>query len=327
MGVPVRCLSIHARYRCHHSGACCSGVFAIPADAHVIRIAAALGPHSPQPLFERRPDAGETDFLAAVPGGACVFFEADNGRLCTIHRVAGAAALPSACRHFPRVFLHDARGMFVSLSHFCPTAAGLLMGDGPLTIVEADGPVALEDGIEAFEAVDALPPLLRPGLLMDLEAYDVWERMSIATFARSDLTHQQALAVISAATEAVRLWKAGDRSLVARVEESFAAVDPASFAHDDRRHAFDRPVKRYLAAKLFGHRFAYEARGLRSMVEWLRVCLARFRHEAARLASGGSEVVDRNLFIEAIRAADLALVHRVDTLALARSLEPLEQQP
>src|SRR5688500_3308850 len=43
MGVRLRCLSMHARYRCHHSGACCSGVFAIPAEALVIRIAATLG--------------------------------------------------------------------------------------------------------------------------------------------------------------------------------------------------------------------------------------------------------------------------------------------
>ena len=40
--VRVRCLSIHAGYRCRHSGACCSGVFAIRAEPHVVEIVRSL---------------------------------------------------------------------------------------------------------------------------------------------------------------------------------------------------------------------------------------------------------------------------------------------
>jgi hypothetical protein len=314
------------------------------------------GPRGTRSLFVSGPEPERRQFVAAAPGGACVFFEREDGRLCTIHRRAGADALPSACRHFPRIYLRDARGWFLSLSHFCPTAAALLMDDGPLAIVEAGPPLALESGVEGFEAEQALPPLLRPGLLMDLDAYAVWERASIETFARDELTHEQALAVVGAATERARLWKAGGWPLASRVEDSFARIRLLDLALD--RHErdalrldlidvppaadgdaswerfvapvwarFDRPIKRYLAARLFGSRIAYESRGLRSMVEWLRLCLALLRHEAARLAQDAGTMLDRNLFIEAIRASDLLLVHRIDSHSLARRLEPIERQP
>jgi hypothetical protein len=84
---------------------------------------------------------------------------------------------------------------------------------------------------------------------------------------------------------------------------------------------FDPAVKRYLAAKLYGNRMAYEAKGLRSMVEWLRTSLALLRSEAARVCEQAGAVLDRQMFIEAIRATDLTLVHRVDSGTLARILE------
>ena len=57
---------------------------------------------------------------------------------CAIHRVLGHDALPSACRHFPRAAVTDDLGTFVTLSHFCPTAASMLFRDDvELSIVEA----------------------------------------------------------------------------------------------------------------------------------------------------------------------------------------------
>ena len=38
--------------------------------------------------------------------------------------------------------LHDPRGTFISLSHFCPTAAGMLFDDGPPVAI-VDAPAAL----------------------------------------------------------------------------------------------------------------------------------------------------------------------------------------
>jgi len=175
------CLSIHARYQCRHAGACCQN-WTLPAEPHVVEFVKQRGlrPRGVTgPLFvsSRKPDPrdGAMD-IARDNNGVCVFFEHDAGRLCVIHREAGIDALPSACRHFPRKFLRDGRGTFISLSHFCPTAAILLVGSPPLRTVEAAPPLMLDDPIEGLDARDALPPLLRPGILCDLEGYAAWER-------------------------------------------------------------------------------------------------------------------------------------------------------
>ena len=70
--------------------------------------------------------------MALAEGGACVSFERGMGGAtsqCAIHRVLGHDALPSACRHFPRAAVTDDLGTFVTLSHFCPTAASMLFRD------------------------------------------------------------------------------------------------------------------------------------------------------------------------------------------------------
>jgi hypothetical protein len=71
--------------------------------------------------------------------------------------------------------LIDDRGVFVTLSHYCPTAASLLAShDGPITIV--DGPEPVPGGTpEGLDARGAWPPLVAPGILMDLESYARWE--------------------------------------------------------------------------------------------------------------------------------------------------------
>ena len=67
--------------------------------------------------------------------------------------------LPSACRHFPRVYLRDARGDLLTLSHFCPTAASLLFEPGPVGVIDAPRPLALDEPIEGLDAREVLPPL------------------------------------------------------------------------------------------------------------------------------------------------------------------------
>jgi hypothetical protein len=92
------------------------------------------------------------------------------------HRRTGLAlGLPA----LPRVALADARGIRITLSHFCPTAAGLLFDDTPLRIVAAPERLSLSGTIEGLDATDALPPLLRPGMLMDFDGCDAWERHAI----------------------------------------------------------------------------------------------------------------------------------------------------
>ena len=55
--------------------------------------------------------------------------------------------------------------------------------------------------LEGLDARDALPPLLRPGMLTDLDGYDAWEQRAIGVLARGDLTAEQALARIERATQ------------------------------------------------------------------------------------------------------------------------------
>lgn len=343
----IRCLSIHLAYRCQHAGACCEQDWHIAVEAEVLHVVGALG-IAPASAFAT---AGEHTALARHPNGACVFFEAEDGRLCSIHRLAGPRALPSACRHFPRLVLHDDRGTFIGMSHFCPTAAGMLLEDSPLSIVEAPPALAVPD-LHGFEARAALPPLLRPRLLMDLEAYSEWEAACIATLARDDLDVERALGLIAAATRTIRTWKPGATALRAWIAAAFerhdrAPADPFGAAHQRHRAAalaplsrerfpcyaddeeecwsrgravlagFDRPARRFLAARLFATGIAYEGEGLLTLVEWLRTCLAVLQREAARRLDATGRFGPGE-FVEAVRGADLVLVHQSDTRAFAR---------
>ena len=77
--------------------------------------------------------------------------------------------LPSTCRHFPRLAVRDARGTFISLTHYCPTAAASLFRvDVPIEIVESPPafPEAEYDGLVV--KAGEWPPLLRPQMLTDL---------------------------------------------------------------------------------------------------------------------------------------------------------------
>ena len=352
----VRCLSIHADYRCRHSGACCSDVWAVPAEPRVVELVRRerIRPLAGGEAFVRAPaEASSRGLVLAQENGSCVFFDAERGRLCAIHRAAGADALPSSCRHFPRIHLTDARGTHVGISHFCPTAAAMLLADVPLAVTEAHPPLALDGDVEGFDAVGALPPLLRPGVLMDLDAYDAWERAGIATFARNDVTHEEAIAILAVATEIVRLWRPGGGPLEEAVRDAFdrarVADAPPDRIGDSRRlelvnaacpaavrpvltaagmeasaenvwHSVDGPMKRYLAARLFANWFAYRGLGLRSVVEWLRVCLAVLRDQLARRAHEPGAAS----FIEAVRETDRIVLHVVESQRLAMSLEPLE---
>jgi hypothetical protein len=161
-----------------------------------------------------------------------VFFERAAGNLCAIHRELGANALPGVCRQFPRVVLTDARATRISLSHFCPTAAELLQSPQPadFDIVDAPGTLTLDGHAEGLDARDVLPPLVRPGMLADLDGYAAWERRAIAVLSRADLTAAQALDVIGAATALVQGWRPGGVSLREAVARAF---DVASAAKPD----------------------------------------------------------------------------------------------
>ncbi len=130
----IHVLRLHAGYRCRHAGVCCTEDWAIPVEAPIYRRLAqalessALRPeHAGATYFE--PAHGlpaDEPVVTGRVGRDCAFFEPGRGRLCAIHEQLGHDHLPSACQHFPRVVTIDPRGVFVSLSHVCPTAGRLL---------------------------------------------------------------------------------------------------------------------------------------------------------------------------------------------------------
>jgi Fe-S-cluster containining protein len=289
----AKCLSFHAVYRCRHSGACCRAGWTIPFEQEERESVQAL-----------RLSGGSFTAAGAAArhaDGTCTFFEGDN-HLCAIHHAAGHDALPLSCRMFPRVVLHDGRGTFISLSHFCPTAAGLLFEPGdsrpPAGIVDA--PPALTDvgPLDGLDARDAWPPLLRPGVLMDLESYAAWERLGVELLTREGIAPDVSLDALASTTGRIASWlPGGEAPLLHAVRDAFGMLSPPPTAVLE---VHDRALKRWLAARLFGNWIAYQGDGLQTIAGYLRSCLATYTTELARDGSP----------LEAIRRSDLLIVHR-----------------
>ncbi len=228
-------LSCHVHYGCRHTGACCRSGWPLPVEAAVVpAIAAAVAAGrvrtvdaDPIWLHEsaEAPAGLAGTFRLAGPG--CVFHlprdqaaaaAGPGSHHCAVHAVIGPEALPASCQHFPRVCLIDDRGVRVSLSHFCPTAATMLFEHrGPLEIVAGPAAVPGRPVPEGLDARAALPPRLTPTVLMDLEALTAWERLVVNVLAGPDApegTPAQALARVRAYTERLVRWAPGATSLV-----------------------------------------------------------------------------------------------------------------
>jgi hypothetical protein len=269
----VWCLDFHAAYRCRHAGACCRAGWPIP--------------------FEDGTVAARD-----APGG-CTFHDAEAQR-CSLHRAGGLRALPLTCRMFPRIVLHDARGTFVSLSHFCPTAASLLFDGGGAAIVEAPPGLADVGELDGLDARAEWPPLLRPGVLMDLDSYAAWEARAVAALADGNGSPRAALTAVDAVTQRITAWTPGAGALLDAVHASFDQLPRAS--PPDRGPAISRDeaaVGRWLAARLFGAWTAYQGHGLAATLRHLRACLDVLETECD---GGGST-------LEAIRRSDLRILH------------------
>lgn len=226
--------------------------------------------------------------------GACAFFDKEN--LCAIQRAGGHDALPASCRMFPRSVLMDARGTFVSLSHFCPTAAALLFEPGPpAAIVDAPPSLVNVGPLDGLDARGAWPPLLRHGVLMDLDSYGAWERYGVELLTRDGIRPEAALAALDRVSAWIAAWTPDEGPLVHRVHNAFATAAPptAALARDDLA------VKRWLAARLFACWVAYQQDGLSAIVRYLHSCFRMF----AEARAGGDNA------LEAIRHTDLRVMH------------------
>ena len=209
----VRALSIHADYGCRDSGACCRAGWDIAVEPEIeagLNAAVARGALPADPAWAR-PLAGLPHgarvVLRVSPAGECVFHEP---RACAVHTHLGAQALPSACRQFPRVASLTPLGVSVTLSHYCPTAAGLLFRDEPsLAVVEEPAAFPASWPFEGLDAREAFPPLLRPGVLASWPFLARFEAHAVATLADGEAP-EAALASLAATAERLRAWSVSD---------------------------------------------------------------------------------------------------------------------
>ena len=373
MSSRVFSLSIHADYKCRHSGACCTADWDVPVELPVyrsladrlstglLRVAPDAGPLPPFIVEPDLPDDAAA-MLERTDSGECVFFERSS-HLCVVHRDAGEDALPATCRHFPRLSVCDSRGTFVTLSHYCPTAASMLFRDDvALAIVESPPafPLTDYDGMTVEE--DEFPPLLSPTMLMDPEGYSAWERHMVQRCC-GDALPESVVATLGSDVAQLRAWRPGSGPLVEAVQRlpgSFSVFSPhgslvesvilrdeviAAIPEDLRPAAdedgledayvslvlpmwrtFQRPINRYLAAKAFASWTAYQGRGLAAIVRGLEAALALLRVEAARQCRDARRPLDRDLLLEAIRTADFALNHLAGGEELADAWSRVENQ-
>ena len=368
----VFALNFHADYRCQNSGACCTANWDVPVELPFytsltdavssgrLRPADTAGVGSPFIIEPSLPE-GAAAILERDEEGRCVFYAASAKR-CIVHRDLGEAALPETCRHFPRVSVQDQRGTFVSLSHFCPTAASMLFRDLPVEIVSPPPAFPHDDYDGLIVNGDDLPPLLTPRVLMDLNGYTAWERHMVSRF--SDLRRRPSSTIATLRRDAhlVAQWRPGAITLeeaVARLPPEYLEV-PADVAlseclerfseviaavPDDLRsppdeqgldeamstlvepawEGFFPAVNRYLAAKAFASWTAYQGRGVRTIVRGLEAALALVRIEASRQCRNAERALDRDLLIEAIRQADFLLNHLAVGEDLAGEWSVVEQ--
>jgi len=370
----VFALSMHADYKCRHSGACCTADWDVPVELPLYRsLDEALGSgrvappgqadqHSPALVVEDDLPDGAAAMVARTASGDCVFYHRHSG-LCAIHRDLGEPMLPATCRDFPRLAVRDARGTFISLTHYCPTAAAsLFREDVPIEIVES--PPAFPDA--AYEGLvvtdEDWPPLLRPGVLADADSYGAWERHMVARCAEPRLSPESVIATLArdagivqsvapvtayAITNAIAQLPRGgaagavpaalDSSLADYAEAMQAVPDDwrpepdtrdlaAAYVRDvrPRWNAWNAPLKRYLAAKAFASWTAYQGHGFLTIVRGLEAALALVRVEATRQCRDAGRPLDAALLREAFRQADFLLNHLAAGDELADSWSKVE---
>lgn len=302
-------LNFHAGYACRHSGVCCSSGWPIPVERdRVIPIRSLAGRQDDSWLI---PDANAPEDVAGVlalqANGHCVFHGAGG---CGVY-----AARPSSCAHFPYVCLIDQRGVHVTLSHYCPTAAAMLFEDsGPVQIVEGPSPVAGFEIPEGLDAREALPPLESASRLMTFEAFAAWEREEVE---KQPTTPDM--------TEAVALFEQARGAVPAPWEWAEAPVDldrvwPSLVAPAWPR--FATVAHRYRAAKVFASWAAYTDGGLAAVLRVADIADAVLRIEAARECATAGRALDAELLTAAVRQSDLLLVHYADSSALASGITP-----
>jgi Fe-S-cluster containining protein len=286
---------------------CCTSGWPIPVEQGTVGaiervIASDQVPVGVSPWLVPQPDAPAdvAGVLALRPNGHCVFFEAGSPG-CAIHE-----AKPSACAHFPYVCLIDRRGVRVNLSHYCPTAASMLFAHtGPIVVVEGPRPVPDAIALEGLDARESLLPVAAGGSrLMSGDEFDAWERHRMA-HARIESLQPDDVACFEHARGSVPApwtWPPAPGDL----ESAWWSLVAPSWSR------FDAVLSHFAAAKVFASWAAYQGEGIAAVERAARVAAAVLRVECVRACRDLDQPLDQELLKEAIRMADLLLVHYAD---------------
>ena len=303
-GLPNFWLNFHVGYSCRHSGACCTAGWPIPVERdRVIPIQSLASREDSSWLLPQADAPAEVaGTLVLAPTGECVFHGAAG---CGVY-----AARPVSCAHFPFVCLIDQRGVHVTLSHYCPTAAAMLFEHhGPIAIVEGPPPVAGLAVPEGLDARESLPPLESPNRLMSFEAFSAWQQSAVA----------QAIAAQTITVDGIRFENAR-RAVPA--PWSWPAAPPHLAEHWNRLvnsawPKFTPVVQRFRAAHLFASWAAYTGDGIPAVMRAADLSVAVLRVEATRQCLAAGRALDAELLKQAIRQSDLLLVHYADGRVLS----------
>jgi Fe-S-cluster containining protein len=315
-------LSPHLGYACRHSGACCTARWPIPIERErAAAVQAAIDQRqvtAPAGWYRAAPDSpgDAVGVLALQRSGDCVFYRpltVSEGRpasrgACVIHRWR-----PQSCEHFPHVCVIDPRGIHVTLSHFCPTAASLLFDAGDRLRIVA-GPAVLGDARlpEGLDASDALPPADATGRrLLSWDEVAAFERALVERVAADRCTppapSPEAFERVRSAVLPEWSWpetppevEAGWNALVAPAWPHWVAV-----------------VGRYLAAKAHASWSMHLGDGPAAVERHVDLARTVLQVEVVRACLTRGVAADRAAVVHAIRQSDLLLVHLADPSRLA----------
>ena len=132
----------------------------------------------------------------------------------------------------------DTRGVFVTLSNYCPTAADLLFTSRrALEIVGGPAPVP-GAAAEGLDARGTLPPLLTRGVLMDYPGLTAWEAHLVEWLGGrrnpdGRWLPEQTLDLLESNARSLSEWRPGAESLADAVA-AVAAVTPLTNAVEPR---------------------------------------------------------------------------------------------
>lgn len=216
--VPIYSLGLHADYGCGRSGVCCSSKWNISVEAPAYeRISKAFddgrlttehsGGRPLEAIFKTKVShLGDRLRIIDSSSGSCAFH---SGSSCRVHDTLGAEVLPDICRVFPRVVVQQPRGTFISLSHFCPTAAEMLFRQDiehdvamrPMSKPPAFPATAKLSGLDARTHI---PPLVAPNLPMSWTLFEVWENHGTAFLSQTGHAPRAGLAAWALVAERVR---------------------------------------------------------------------------------------------------------------------------